>query len=90
MASRSLYEHATADATLARFHAQAQRLLGLQRFLESALPPPLRRHARVANMRAGKLVVYASNAAVAEVTSGKRSSGGRTVTARPHPSSAAT
>lgn len=65
MASRSLYEHATANAALARYHAQAMRLLSYQRFFESALPPPLRKHARIANMRAGKLVVYAGNAAVA-------------------------
>jgi hypothetical protein len=65
MPARSLQEHlATADDT-ARFAAHAQRLLRLQRLLETALPPPLRSHTRVANLRQGKLIIHAANSAVA-------------------------
>ena len=65
MPARSLQEHlATADDT-ARFAAHAQRLLRLQRLLETALPPPLRSHTRVANLRQGKLIIHAGNSAVA-------------------------
>jgi hypothetical protein len=65
MASRSLYEHIASDADIARYTAHAQRLLRYQRHLEAVLPPALRSHTRVANLRAGKLVIYASNASVA-------------------------
>ncbi len=65
MASRSLYEHIASDADIARYTAHAQRLLRYQRHLEVVLPPALRSHSRVANLRAGKLVIYASNASVA-------------------------
>lgn len=65
MASRSLYEHIASDEGIARYTAHAQRLLRYQRYLEVVLPPALRPHSRVANLRAGKLVIYASNAAVA-------------------------
>lgn len=65
MPARSLQEHlATADDT-ARYAAHAQRLLRLQRLLETALPPPLRSHTRVANLRKGKLIIHAANSAVA-------------------------
>lgn len=65
MPTRSLQEHlATADGT-ARFAAHAKRLLRLQRLLETALPLPLRAHARVANLRQGKLIIHAANSAVA-------------------------
>ncbi len=65
VATRSLFEHITADENIARFTLQAQRLLNCQRQLETALPHALRPHVRIANLRAGKLVVYAANAAVA-------------------------
>ena len=65
MAARSLYEHIASDSGIGRYTAHAQRLLRYQRYLEAALPPALRPHARVANLKADKLVVYARNAAVA-------------------------
>jgi hypothetical protein len=65
MPARSLREHLSATESTARFAAHAQRLLRFQQLLETALPPALRTHARVANLRQGKLVVHAANAAVA-------------------------
>lgn len=65
MQARSLQDHlATAEDT-ARFAAHAQRLLRFQKLLETALPPALRPHARVANLRQGKLIIHAANSAVA-------------------------
>ena len=65
MATRSLIEHITADENIARFTIQAQRLLQCQRQLQTALPHALRPYVRVANLRAGKLVVYTANSAIA-------------------------
>ena len=65
MPARSLQEHLSTAEGTARFAAHAQRLLRLQRLLESVLPPALRAHARVANLRQGKLVIHAANSAVA-------------------------
>lgn len=65
MAARSLFEHITTDEAIARFSVQAQRLMRYQRRLDAAMPPQLRPYARVANFRAGKLVIHAANAAVA-------------------------
>lgn len=65
MPARSLQEHLSTAEGTARFAAHAQRLLRLQRLLESVLPPALRNHARVANLRQGKLIIHAANSAVA-------------------------
>ena len=65
MPARSLQEHLSTAEGTARFAAHAQRLLRLQRLLESVLPPALRAHSRVANLRQGKLVIHAANSAVA-------------------------
>jgi hypothetical protein len=65
MPARSLQEHLSTAEGTARFAAHAQRLLRLQRLLESILPPALRNHARVANLRQGKLIIHAANSAVA-------------------------
>lgn len=65
MASRSLYEHIASNTEIARYAVHAQRLLRYQRYLETVLPPALRPHSHVANLRADKLVIYTSNAAVA-------------------------
>jgi hypothetical protein len=61
--ARSIEDCLMADAGLARFSAQARRLARLQRILESATP--LARQSRVANIRLGKIVIYAINGAVA-------------------------
>jgi hypothetical protein len=65
MPARSLQEHLSTAEDTARFAAHAQRLLRLQRLLETALPPTLRSHARVANLRQGKLIIHAANSAIA-------------------------
>jgi hypothetical protein len=61
--TRSLEDCLMADAGLARLSSHAKRLLGLQRVFESATP--LSRQARVANLKLGKIVIHASNSAVA-------------------------
>jgi hypothetical protein len=61
--ARSLEDCLMADTGLARFSAHARRLVRLQQVFESATP--LARHSRVANMRSGKIVIYAINGAVA-------------------------
>ena len=65
MQTRSLHDHITTAEDTARFAAHAQRLLRLQRLLDTALPPPLRSGTRVANLREGKLIIHAGNSAVA-------------------------
>ena len=65
MPARSLQEHLLTAEGTARFAAHAQRLLRFQSLLEASLPGPLRSHARVANLRQGKLVIHAANSAVA-------------------------
>ena len=65
MQTRSLHDHITTAEDTARFAAHAQRLLRLQRLLDTALPPTLRGHVRVANLRQGKLIIHAANSAVA-------------------------
>ena len=65
MPARSLQDHLSTAEGTAQFAAHAQRLLRLQRLLETALPPTLRSHARVANLRQGKLIIHAANSAVA-------------------------
>lgn len=53
------------ESNVAKLTAHAGRLLQLQRVLELALPRPLARVCRVANLRLGKLVIHATNGAVA-------------------------
>jgi hypothetical protein len=60
---RSLEDCLKGDAGFARLSTQAVRLLNLQRLLDSATP--LARNARVANLRVGKVVIHATNSAVA-------------------------
>ncbi len=50
---------------MARFSAHAKRLLRLQQLFQATLPPVLRPHARIANLRLGKLVIHTTNTAVA-------------------------
>ena len=65
MQARSLEDCLKADGGLARLTGHAARLLRLQRVFESAVPRPLTRGARVANLKLGKLVIHADNGAVA-------------------------
>ena len=50
---------------MARLGAHAKRLLRLQQLFQSVLPAVLRPHARIANLRLGKLVIHTTNSAVA-------------------------
>ena len=68
MASRSLQDHLAAGIGVARFAAHAQRLLRFQQLCQAALPHALRPYVRIANLRLGKLVIYAANSAVAAKT----------------------
>jgi hypothetical protein len=61
--ARGIEDCLMADAGLARLSAHAQRLLALQRVFEIA--SPLARQARIANLKLGKIVIHASNSAVA-------------------------
>jgi hypothetical protein len=62
---RSLEDCLLADAGMARLSSHASRLLRLQAILAANLPANLARGARVANLKAGKLVIHADNGAVA-------------------------
>ena len=64
-AARPLTECLEADAAMMRLATQAKRLLQLQRCFESASPPALSRHCRVANYKLGTVVIHADNGAVA-------------------------
>jgi hypothetical protein len=50
---------------MARLAAHARRLLMLQHCLESASPPVLAKHCRIANYKLGTIVIHADNSAVA-------------------------
>ena len=65
MQARSLEDCLNAEGGLARLTGHASRLMRLQRVLEAAVPRAQIRGARVANLKLGKLVVHADNAAVA-------------------------
>lgn len=65
MRPRSLDDCLNAEGGLARLAGHAARLLRLQRIFESAVPRPLVRGARVANLKLGTLVIYADNGAIA-------------------------
>lgn len=60
---RSLEDCLMADTGVARLSAHARRLLKLQRIFESATP--LARQSRVANLKLGRIVIFATNGAVA-------------------------
>jgi hypothetical protein len=60
---RSLEDCLTADTCLARLSAHAKRLLRFQRAFD--LATPLARQARIANFKSGRIVIHASNGAVA-------------------------
>ena len=62
---RSLEDCLLADAGMARLSSHASRLLQLQAVLAANLPANLARGARVANLKAGTLVIHADNGAVA-------------------------
>ncbi len=61
--ARSLEDCLLADAGLARLSTHIQRLLQLQRHFESV--SPLARQARVANLKFGRILIHATNGAVA-------------------------
>ncbi|OHC71287.1 MAG: hypothetical protein A2045_07215 [Rhodocyclales bacterium GWA2_65_20] len=65
MQARSLEDCLKADGGLARLSGHAARLLRLQRVFESAVPRPLARGARVANLKLGKLIIHADSGAAA-------------------------
>jgi hypothetical protein len=65
MQARSLEDCLKADGGLARLSGHAARLLRLQRLFESAVPQPLARGARVANLKLEKVVIHADSSAVA-------------------------
>ncbi|WP_220636002.1 DciA family protein [Georgfuchsia toluolica] len=65
MASRNIADFLNADSNLARLSAHAGKLLNLQRIFERAAPAALAQHGRVANMKLGKVVIHATNSAVA-------------------------
>jgi hypothetical protein len=60
---RSLEDCLAADTGLAKLAAHMGRLLSFQRIFETATP--LARQSRVANLRAGKIIIHAANSAVA-------------------------
>lgn len=62
---RSLEDCLLADTGLARLSAHASRLVRLQAILAANLPASLARGARVANLKAGTLLIHADNGAVA-------------------------
>jgi hypothetical protein len=60
--ARSLEDCLKADAGIARLSTHAWRLSRLQRIFEAATP--LARQSRVANIKLGKIVIYAASSAV--------------------------
>ena len=65
MRVRSLEDCLEADGGLSRLTGHAARLLRLRKLYESAVPRPLARGARVANLKLGKLIIHADNGAIA-------------------------
>ena len=65
MPSTSLQDHIDHAEGMVRFATHAKRLLRLQQLFQTTLPPELRLHARIANLRLGKLVIHTTNSAVA-------------------------
>ena len=65
MPSNSLQDHLDHAEGMVRLATHAKRLLRLQQLFQTTLPPELRPHARIANLRLGKLVIHTTNSAVA-------------------------
>ena len=65
MPSTSLHDHLDHAEGMVRLATHAKRLLRLQQLFQTTLPPELRLHARIANLRLGKLVIHTTNSAVA-------------------------
>jgi hypothetical protein len=68
MSSKALKEFLREGDEAGALMAKAQQLLGLRLAIEPAIPQPLRNAWRVANLKDGKLIVYAAhNAAAARI-----------------------
>jgi Dna[CI] antecedent, DciA len=65
MPSFSIQDHLNHAEELVRLSTHAKRLMRLQQLFQTTLPPELRLHARIANLRLGKLVIHTTNSAVA-------------------------
>ena len=65
MPADSLENLLRSDAGLARYTAQVQRLLQLQKAYEKAVPAALVRSGRIANLKQGIVVIYATSGAAA-------------------------
>ena len=65
MPSISIQDHLNHADEIVRLATHAKRLMRLQQLFQTTLPPELRPHARIANLRLGKLVIHATNSAVA-------------------------
>lgn len=65
MQSKPLAEFIQSNDALAHLEAHASRLLRLQRAYEDIAPAQLARSSRIANLKAGALVIHAANGAVA-------------------------
>ena len=65
MPPTSLQDHLDHAEGMVRLATHAKRLLRLQQLFQTTLPPELRLHARIANLRLGKLVIHTTNSAVA-------------------------
>lgn len=65
MQARTLDDCLNADQAMARLAAHAGRLQKLQSLFAEAVPASLVRYCRVANLKAGALIIHAENGAVA-------------------------
>lgn len=65
MQARTLDDCLNADQAMARLAAHAGRLQKLQSLFAEAVPASLARYCRVANFKAGALIIHAENGAVA-------------------------
>jgi hypothetical protein len=65
MTDYSLDQWIASGDGLARYAAHGQRLLQLQRLFEATLTKDLKPHARVANIKSGKLLIHTTGGAVA-------------------------
>lgn len=65
MQSKPLSEFIQSSETLAHLQAHASRLLRLQRAYEEIAPPQLARSSRIANFKAGVVLIHAANGAAA-------------------------
>lgn len=65
MQARTLDHYLNADESMARLAAHAGRLLKLQRLFEEVVPANLAKTCRIANFKAGVIIIHAENGAVA-------------------------